>query len=295
MAKKKSSPSVSFETYLVLFRYFLGEIGTTELKSLGNKLNSVEYEGLDENGNTHFYHYIAQIAKMKHCSITTDKLREYDERICRYTKEIGEKRGGISLKYFQYISLLFTEMYLDNYFADRSAFCKSLNEFIDSENSRTLGALTMEPYTINSMNKLAYMCATGSGKTLLMHINIKQFIFYLKRAKRINGSIAINKIIVLSPNEGMSKQHLSELTLSGIKANIFNKDGGGMFNGQNEGVAIIDMNKLKEEGKVKTVSVDSFERNNLVLVDEAHRGMSSTDGVWYDYRTRLSEEGFAFE
>lgn len=54
MAKKKSSPSVSFETYLVLFRYFLGEIGTTELKSLGNKLNNVEYEGLDENGNTHF-------------------------------------------------------------------------------------------------------------------------------------------------------------------------------------------------------------------------------------------------
>lgn len=68
-----------------------------------------------------------------------------------------------------------------------------------------------------------------------------------------------------------------------------------MSSGQNEGIAIIDMNKLKEEGKVKTVSVDSFERNNLVLVDEAHRGMSSTDGVWYDYRTRLSEEGFAFE
>ena len=41
MAKKKSSPSVSFETYLVLFRYFLGEIGTTELKSLGNKLTAL--------------------------------------------------------------------------------------------------------------------------------------------------------------------------------------------------------------------------------------------------------------
>ena len=56
---------------------------------------------------------------------------------------------------------------------------------------------------------------------------------------------------------------------------------------------VIDMNKLKEEGKVKTVSVDSFEQNNLVLVDEGHRGLSGD--VWYDYRTRLSEEGFAFE
>lgn len=295
MAKKKNTPTVSFETYLVLFRYFLNEIGVSELKTLGSKLNNVEYEGLDENGNTHFYHYIAQITKMKHCSITTDKLREYDERICRYTKEIGENRGGISLKYFQYISLLFTEMYLDNYFADKVTFCKSLNDFIDNEYTRTLGALTMPPYTINTMNKLAYMCATGSGKTLLMHINIKQFLFYLKRARRINSNLAINKIIVLSPNEGMSEQHLKELNLSGIKANIFNKDGGGMFSGQDEGVVIIDMNKLKEEGKVKTVSVDSFERNNLVFVDEAHRGMSSTDGVWYDYRTRLSEEGFVFE
>lgn len=295
MAKKKSSSTVSFETYLVLFRYFLSEIGATELKSLGSKLNNQEYEGLDENGNTHFYHYIAQIAKMKHCNITTEKLREYDERICRYTKEIGENRGGISIKYFQYISLLFTEMYLDNYFSNREAFCKMLNDFIDSENVRTLGILTTQPYTVNLMNKLAYMCATGSGKTLLMHINIKQFIFYLKRARRVNSNLSINKIIVLAPNERMSQQHLDELKLSGIKANIFNKDGSGFFNEKEEGVVIIDMNKLKEEGKVKTVSVDSFERNNLVLVDEAHRGMSSTDGVWYDYRTRLSEEGFAFE
>ena len=54
------------------------------------------------------------------------------------------------------------------------------------------------------------------------------------------------------------------------------------------------MNKLKEEGKVKTVSVDSFEQNNLVLVDEAHRGLAGD--VWYDYRSRLSADGgFAFE
>lgn len=53
------------------------------------------------------------------------------------------------------------------------------------------------------------------------------------------------------------------------------------------------MNKLKEEGRVKTVSVDSFEQNNLVLVDEGHRGLSGE--VWYEYRTRLSAEGFAFE
>ena len=72
---------------------------------------------------------------------------------------------------------------------------------------------------------------------------------------------------------------------------MFEKDRG--FGKQQDDVIVIDMNKLKEEGKVKTVSVDSFEQNNLVLVDEGHRGLSGD--VWYDYRTRLSEEGFAFE
>ncbi|MBR0060107.1 MAG: hypothetical protein IJP68_01375, partial [Selenomonadaceae bacterium] len=83
--------------------------------------------------------------------------------------------------------------------------------------------------------------------------------------------------------------HLEELTLSSIPARLFDKNQGKLF----DEVIIIDVNKLKEEGKVKTVSVDSFEQNNLVLVDEGHRGLSGV--VWYDYRTRLSEDGFAFE
>lgn len=294
MAKKKSSPQIGFESHLVLFHYFLGDIGVTELQALGAKLNSVEYEGVDDSGNTHFFHYIAQVAKMKGCSISHDQLREYDERICRYVRQISKNRGVLSLKYFQYVALLFTEMYLDRYFSDREAFCKSLNEFIQRESDRTLGALSIKEYTPKTMNKLAYMCATGSGKTLVMHINILQYLFYMNRAKRLDSSVGINKIIVLAPNEGLSRQHLEELALSDINAYIFNKNDGGLTT-LDDDVMIIDMNKLKEEGKVKTVSVDSFERNNLVLVDEAHRGLTKSDGVWYEYRTRLSEEGFAFE
>ena len=122
-------------------------------------------------------------------------------------------------------------------------------------------------------------------------MNILQFLHYFKRAKRLNSKLSINKVIVLAPNEGMSKQHLEELALSSIPAAMFEKDRG--FATRRDDVIVIDMNKLKEEGKVKTVSVDSFEQNNLVLVDEGHRGLSGD--VWYDYRTRLSAEGFAFE
>ena len=58
---------------------------------------------------------------------------------------------------------------------------------------------------------------------------------------------------------------------------MFEKDRG--FATRRDDVIVIDMNKLKEEGKVKTVSVDSFEQNNLVLVDEGHSGLSVTFGM----------------
>ncbi len=288
---RKTAPQASFDDQLVLFRYFLHELKIDSIRALGEKLNSSEYEGVNESGNTYFYTYIAHICQMRGAAVTPEKLRLYDENICRHTRQIGEKRGGLQWKYFQYVALLFTEMYLDRYFSDADTFCADLNAWLRQVKAQSLGLIDFQPYTTDKLNKLAFMCATGSGKTLIMHMNILQFLHYFKRAKRINSKLSINKVIVLAPNEGMSKQHLEELALSSIPAAMFEKDSG--FGRQQDDVIVIDMNKLKEEGKVKTVSVDSFEQNNLVLVDEGHRGLSGD--VWYDYRTRLSEEGFAFE
>lgn len=291
MAKRQNLHLPTFDDQLVLFRYFLHELKLDSLGALGEKLNSAEYEGFNSSGNTYFYTYIDRICKMKGSTVPLEKLRLYDENICRYTRQIGEKRGGLQWKYFQYIALLFTEMYLDRYFSDAEAFCNDLNAWLQQVKSRSRGLIDFQPYTPDKLNKLAFMCATGSGKTLIMHMNILQFLHYFKRAKRLNSGIAINKIILLAPNEGMSNQHLDELELSSISAAMFEK--GNSLLRQQDDVIVIDMNKLKEEGKVKTVSVDSFEQNNLVLVDEGHRGLSGD--VWYDYRTRLSEKGFAFE
>lgn len=291
MAKKNAVSAVTFDDQLILFRFFLNKLGIESIESLSKKLNSTEFEGTDENGNTYFYSYIARIVKMKNAEINTDKLRLYDENICRHTRQIGEKRGGIVWKYFQYLSLLFTEIYLDSYFSECDAFCAELNAFLEDVKAQSMYQIDFEPYNADKLNKLAFMCATGSGKTLIMHVNILQYLHYFKRAQRLNNHLSINKVIVLAPNEGMSAQHLEELKLSSISATAFQKESG--FSAPRESVVVIDMNKLKEEGKVKTVSVDSFEQNNLVLVDEGHRGLSGD--VWYDYRTRLSADGFSFE
>ena len=288
MAKKSKAPQVQFDALLVLFRFMLGEIGFKELKTLSKTLNSTDYEGLNEEGHTIFSDHIALIPNLK---ITKDKLLEYDSRICSYTKQIGEKRGGIKWKYFQYVSLLFTEIYLDRYFSDKEAFCAELNEWVQSQRDQSLGAMWLSDYTPEQLNKLAYMCATGSGKTLTMHINILQFLYYLRRAQRSGGKMKINKILLVTPNEGMSRQHLEELELSNIKAHIFEKE---TFQSVSGDVQIIDINKFDEVSKVKTVAVDTFERNNLLLVDEAHRGLTSGD-VWIRYRRQLAEDGFTFE
>ena len=183
MAKNTNNDNIqaSFDNQLVLFRYMLEKIGVSSLKELGNPLNSSEYEGVDENGNTHFCRYIIERCERKGLQINRDLLKQYDSHICKYTAEIGEKRGGITWKYFQYISLLFTELYLDRYFADCQGFASNLNKWLESLYDQSMGAINMSQYTPNNMRKLAYMCATGSGKTLMMHVNIKQFLYYLKR------------------------------------------------------------------------------------------------------------------
>lgn len=61
------------------------------------------------------------------------------------------------------MSLLFTEMYLDRYFMDSKAFAADINAWIDEVSTQTLGAISFEHVTPDKLNKLAYMCATGTG------------------------------------------------------------------------------------------------------------------------------------
>lgn len=290
MAKKRQE--IRFDDKLVLFKFCLNELGITDWKRLRDTLNRPEEEGVNPTtGNTQFLDHLIHLPNSH---VTPDRLRLYDENIRKHTRQIEQKRGGLTWKYFQYLSLLFTEMYLDRYFSDRDGLCADLNAFKDYLYDASMGQIEFkEPFNANRMNKLAFMCATGSGKTLLLHVNMLQYLHYMRRAQRGDSRININKVILLTPNEGMSRQHKEELDLSGIRSAIFQKDG--MQDEQKYDVCIIDINKLEEEGKDKTVSVDSFERNNLLLVDEGHRGLSGGGKVWLDYRNRLAEDGFTFE
>lgn len=64
-----------------------------------------------------------------------------------------------------------------------------------------------------------------------------------------------------------------------------------MFSGKQ--VEVLEIIKLAENSGDKTVAVDSFETDNLVLIDEGHGGMSGDSRK--RFRDKLSETGFAFE
>ena len=68
-------------------------------------------------------------------------------------------------------------MYLDRYFRDAEELLDSLNQAqLQRSTDEQGGRDQMEPFTRSDLNKLAFWMATGSGKTLLMHCHIRQYL-----------------------------------------------------------------------------------------------------------------------
>lgn len=289
-----------FNQRLVLNQWMLSLFGIETLDDLGEFLRREGQEGLDEN-NIHRFHHALVSQLFNLTSLTDDTLLEYDQNIVRHTQRLNERRLAhgeepVRWKHFQYLSLLFTEIYLDRYFSNPVEFRREINAYIAKFNEGKHDDDQISPFdeageASTQLNKLAFWSATGSGKTLLMHANILQYRHYLERSG--NGR-DLNRIILLTPNEGLSEQHLREFETAGIDAERFSKDGRGLFVGQS--VEVIEVTKLREEMGDKTVAYEAFEGNNLVLVDEGHRGVSSgEEGAWMKARNALCERGFSFE
>lgn len=273
---------MKFNEKFVLNSYLLSLFGVGSFEELAKDLKASRLEALDENDNSLFYHELKDKLVSTHKIISDDKLLEYDENIVRHTKSMGR---DIKWKYFQYLSLLFVEIYLDKYFEDKEQLLLDLNVYLKEFNGTIDKKEKLTEYDETELNKLALYNATGSGKTLLLQINLLQFSHYAK------GKIKINKTVLITPNEGLSNQHLEEFKASNIEAEIFSKDSKGLF--ESNAIEIIEITKLGDENGDKTVAVDSFEDNNLVFIDEGHRG--SSGDKWKTNRDKLSANGFAFE
>lgn len=285
------SNGITLENSLVLHQWMLSLFGYKEFDRLADALKDPRYEGVTEDNISRFYSVLKALLPQK-SPLTADILLTYDEDILRHWAAITERRNRtgqrLQIKYFQYLALLFTEIYLDRYFSDSDSLLKTLNEYVLQFDKGKSQSERLTLYTKEQLNKLAFWQATGSGKTLIMHGNLLQFWHYQQKHHRERD---INRVILLTPNEGLSQQHLGEFQLSGINAEFFTKETRSLFTGRS--VEIIDIHKLRDDMGEKTVAVAAFENNNLVLVDEGHRGSSGEE--WKSKRDKLCERGFSFE
>ena len=285
-----------FSKQLVLNQWLLSQLGVENLNTLSEWLHKKDYIGFNDEGNSRFFIQLSNRLLGRNAGITQDQLMVYDENIVRHWKQITEQRsrsGQILYPlYFQYIALLFNEIYQDSYWDDKDALCATLNDFLLTFNQSLKKAEQVDSYQINDLNKLAFWMATGAGKTLLMHANILQTRHYLKK---YGQQKAIEQTILLTPNSRLSEQHYQELRDSGIHANLYSKtqstQGSDIFG--ETAILILDIHKLKDKDGDTTVAVGNFEGRNLVFIDEGHRGASGEE--WLDKREQLCEQGFSYE
>lgn len=266
--------------------------------------------GWDEQNVFHFRRHLELLLPDEaNRPIQNDDLIRYDLSISKHWREITKKRSikehrTIFPLYFQYLSLLFTEYFLDRWSRDlqqgETSLLGELNRYRASFNERFEGlpsaernALKIPPFAAKDLNKLAFWIATGGGKTLLMHCHIRQLRQYVRERGLARH---FNKVILITPNEGLTEQHLEEFAESGIVAQRFKRDQTDQMEltyGDRLMVDVIEITKLKDKAGVTTVNVEEFGTNNIVLVDEGHRGSGGDE--WFQKRQQLCKDGFSFE
>ncbi len=271
---------------LVLNKYLLNLFGFEKSGDFFDKLKNIPV-GYHSGGKSHF---ADAIINFENLLIPPDEILRYDKAIKNYSETLSKnRRDNITLKYFQYIAVLFTEIYLDRYFRHRKELLSKLNSFVDDLNyDITKPDDKFSYFTEKELIKLAFWMATGSGKTLIMHINYWQYLKYK------NGKL--DNIILVTPNEGMSGQHYKEMQRSGIACRLYSENIGSLSLYPDE-VLIIDIHKLTEEkkGAGVRVEVDYFAGKNLVFIDEGHKGAGTEEKTWKKLREKLAETGFIFE
>src|SRR5882762_3993734 len=128
---------IRFDQRLVLGQWMFSLFGASGLEDLTADGNWDEYEGFTDDGQTVFLPLIAN-RKANHASMSKDVLTEYDANIVRHWKEITELRQEQGRrptpKYFQYLALLFAEIYLDRFFRDSQELCRQLNAVVAAFN-----------------------------------------------------------------------------------------------------------------------------------------------------------------
>ncbi|KKH47544.1 DEAD/DEAH box helicase family protein [Methanosarcina sp. 1.H.A.2.2] len=284
-----SKDEKKLQNYLLLNRYLSSPFGFKDINDFRRLLKSEE--GVSQQKK---FYFTEALQTLKISEELRQKLNLYDENIQSYLIHINQKRDPpIVLKHFQYVAILLTEIYLDRYYNEFDNLRSDLTKFVLELNTKEkkTGAHTYPYPDKRFMQKLAFWSATGSGKTLIMHINMLQILKYNNRK--------YDNLLLITPNEGLSTQHIRDLEFSSIEHKKFEAQKTLDDWILRDPIKVIEISKIKNDVTSqdgKTVSVDSFGENNIIFVDEGHKGHSTEAQTWKNIQKKLSGKGgFTFE
>lgn len=224
-------------------------------------------------------------------SLPLESLRRWDLAIGTHEAAIADARTAHSLAagqapqpfrltHFQWLACAVVEWHLEALAVDANAHVAHL------EALRERDLPHLPAYTAADARKLACFMATGAGKTLVLHMNLRQFLAH--------GLFAPQNIVLLTPSEALSAQHAEELRASGLGAMAVRVGEITKF--------YVDAPGARRPRKGVSEATSRYEGPNLLLVDEGHKGGNSGgEKDWRSIREALAagateaQGGFTFE
>ena len=261
------------------------QFGFESNQKLFDKLKGTT-EGYDSEGRSHV---ARTLGSRDGCTVPRGDLARYDDNVRRHLATINAgRREPITLRYFQQLAALYAELFLDRRATAPEALAREIHNYVREMVHSLHSTYPIRGIEPDDVNKLAFWMATGSGKTLIMHLNYLQFLHY-------GGGKHLDNIILITPNEGLSAQHIAEMTASGIPSARFGDSS--LLAGHRRTVRVTEITKLVEKKKGKgagvSIEVNALGDRNLVFVDEGHRGASGE--AWRAVRDAVAARGFTFE
>ncbi len=290
---------MSLERRLVLSRWLLDRLGANSFAELQGALAAIQ-EGPRGDGHSHFLGALHRTG----LKLAPALLETFDFRVMDLERELARSRRDFrAYKYFQYLALLFTEIYLHALSEDPAGLADTLNQWMAVQAEKEPDLVGMPEYTVEDLRRLAFFMATGSGKTLLMHAHLRQMQHYLRHGARPDallssnaGAPAFDNILLITPGEGLTQQHLDEFTESHIPAVHLGEALNDPYRYADH-VKVIEIHKLVEQASGDGVSIplEEIGDRNLVLVDEGHKGTGSEAQAWKNRQRAVSSGGFLLE
>ena len=275
-SKSASVRGQRFDRSLLLVRWLANELGGRYNELLERVKDSPDTGAPGASAR------LGAVLSRKGLRVSPDVLAQHERAFMADWAGIASAREAatgerFALTHFQWLAALFVEHYLYRLGAPggRADMVMELNAL------RALDLPFLPEVAGPDLNRLALWMATGSGKTLMLHLNTLQF---LRHAKGILGS-APQRVLLLTPNETLSAQHRAELGLSGLDEIALERS-----------LEVTELTKLylpedKDGQRVRvkagvSVSTDQYPGPNLLMVDEGHKGGKSNSGDESAFRER---------